>query len=79
MPRVTILTHSEFVHAKSGTHFVSTTVRNDEGAAVILGVAEVADDVAREHFASHPAFRVEGLAEAETPKAEKPAPAKRTK
>lgn len=71
MARVTILTHSEFVHAKSGVHFHPELVDNGEGAKVYLGVATVPDAVARTYFATHPSFRVEGLAPAEGEDGEK--------
>ena len=61
MARVTVLTHSEFLHRQSRTLFLPTRVSTDAGT-VMLGVADVDDAVAREWFLNHPSFRVDDLA-----------------
>lgn len=53
MARVTILTHSEFYHRASGVRFRPMRV-----GRVVLGVADVPDDVAHAHFADRPEFDV---------------------
>jgi len=64
MPRVTILNHDRFTDKRTGITFEPTIV-----GGVYLGVAEVPDDVAREHYASHPCFLVEGLSIPDEPPA----------
>lgn len=56
--RVVMLTHDRFYDRRTEIHFQPTTVRNEAGGLVSMGTADVPEDVAAEHYANHPSFRV---------------------